>query len=290
VIATSRIPLSDNVFMSFRRALRATGLPWKRSKRGRPPDHSSKKFAWALFVRAFYGWSYRVTEAVMSIPRSCLHWAFMRAPMAWIKRLTTLTVVFLRQKKQAVCGIMDSTGVGVSAPGFKRKGLRRPYWKMHALVEYCPGFVWFVDSKGTPGYKADITIGRKLLAENDLDAEWLFADKGYDDKKFYKQAYKKGLTPIMQQRSFAASRKGVRGKVWRDYNNALRKRYRGMVETPFGGFANRYASRIGERKTKTRRISIQFRALAHNIRTLAKTMKKAVLTYLLDTLGKAKDK
>ena len=84
----------------------------------------------------------------------------------------------------------------------------------------------------------------------------------------------------MQQRKNAASRRGIRGRVWRSYDDRKRRKYQGTIEAAFGGFANRYASRISEKKTSTRRRACELWAAAHNIRTMA----KGLLNYLWDTL------
>ena len=122
-------------------------------------------------------------------------------------------------------------------------------------------------TRATRGNVHDVVIGRRLL-EKSPPSE-LYADKAYDDKKFYKIAFKHDYAPCMQQRKNAASTRGIRGRVWHLYKDRKRKKYRGRVEAPFGGFANRYASRINEQLTSTRRRTCELWTLAHNIRTLA---------------------
>jgi len=263
------LPLEAKVEKAFRRVLATLGGPWRPARRGRPPLRTSKDYALALFVRAFYGWSYREAQAVLRVPRSCLNWAFKRLRVAWVRALIARTAQRLRKQFAVTCGILDSTGVSLSSSGAKRL-FYRPYWKLHALVEYAPWAhrVWFAAAKPTRGNVADVVVGKQLL--DGAPPSTLYADRGYDAESLYRIAYACGWRINMQQRKCAARRTGIRGRVWRSYDEVKRKKYRGRVEAAFGGFANRYASRIKERLACTRRRACLMWAVAHNIRTLAK--------------------
>ena len=274
------LPVPKQVEKVFRRVLAAVGEPWRLAKTGRPPKRRPREYALALFVRSFWGWTFREAECVLRVPKSCLHWAAKRLKTAWVLALVERTAENLRKAFKVKCVILDSTGVSVRSAGYKRRAKRRQFWKLHGITEYAPWAhrTWFASVRATTGRVHDVKIGRKLLEKappNDL-----YADKAYDDKKFYKLAFKQGFKPCMQQRKNTASRTGIRGKVWRSYNDRKRKKYRGRVEAPFGGFANRYASRINEKLTSTRRRACTFWAAAHNTRTLAKN----VFNYLWDRL------
>ena len=139
------MPLTASAEKAFRRVLAAVGEPWRLARTGRPPTHSPKDYALALFVRSFYGWSYRTAAAVLKIPKTCLHWAFKRLKNAWVEALVEKTANALRSLYAVKCAIVDSTGVSLRNAGFKRRFQRRPYLKLHAITEYAPWAhrVWF---------------------------------------------------------------------------------------------------------------------------------------------------
>ena len=248
----------------------------RKEAKKKPEGH----YALALFVRSFYGFSYRTAAAILKIPKSCLQWAFCKLQSAWVSALVERAAENLRSAYKVKCAILDSTGIVLRAFGYKRRFQRRPYWKLHAIAEHAPWAhkIWFAAAKATRGFVHDVVIGRQLL-EKAPPAE-LYGDRAYDDKKLFKLALQLGFDPIMQQRRNAASRRGIRGVIWMNYDDAKRRKYRGRIEAMFGGFANRYGSRISERKTGTRRRACLMWAVAHNVRTLA----KSVLNYLWDRL------
>jgi len=274
------LPLEPQVEKAFRRMLAAIGEPWRLAKTGRPPKRRPREYALALFCRAFWGWPFREAACILKIPKTCLHWASKRLQSAWVQALIEKSARRLRSLFAVKCAILDSTGASLRSFGFKRRFQRRPHWKLHALAEYAPWAhrIWFAAAKATRGYVHDVVVGRTLL-EKAPPAE-LYGDRAYDDKKLYKLALKLGFAPIMQQRKNAASSRGIRGVIWRNYDDAKRRKYRGRIEAMFGGFANRYGSRISEQKIGTRRRACLLWAAAHNVRTLAKSF----LNQLWDTL------
>ncbi len=280
MLAAFGMPLPVNVEKAFGRVLAAVGEPWRLAKRGRPSKRRPKEYALALFCRAFWGWSFRELECVLRIPKMCSHWASKRLSAAWVLALVYKTADCLRRQYAVKAGILDSTGVSLQPSGCKRKGFYKPYWKLHALAEYAPRAhkVWFAAALATRGNVADITIAPRLMEK--APPSTLYGDKGYDAQSLYRLAYRLGWSVCMQQRSTAARRTGVRGKVWRSYDDRKRKRFRGRIEAAFGGFANRYNSRVFEKRVGTRRHACLMWAAAHNIRTLAKSM----LSYLWDRL------
>ncbi len=216
-------------------------------------------------------------------PKTCLHWASKRLQSAWVQALIEKSARHLRSLFTVKCAILDSTGASLRSFGFKRRFQRKPYWKLHALAEYAPWAhrIWFAAAKATRGYIHDVVVGRQLLEK--APPSELYADRAYDDKKLYKRALQLGFEPCMQQRKNAASRRGIRGVIWRNYDDAKRRKYRGRIEAMFGGFANRYGSRISEQRIGTRRRACLLRAAAHNVRTLAKSF----LNQLWDALFRA---
>ena len=264
------LPLEPQIEKTFRRLLAAIGEPWKPAKTGRPPKRRPREYALALFCRAFWKWSFREAECILKIPKTCLQWASRRLQSAWVSALIERTAERLRSACKVKCAILDSTGVSVRGFGFKRRFQRRPYWKLHAIAEYAPRAhkIWFAAAKATRGFVHDVVAGRQLL-EKAPPAD-LYGDMAYDDKKLFRLALRLGFRPCMQQRKNSASRRGIRGVIWRNYDDAKRRKYRGRIEAMFGGFANRYCSAISEKKTSTRRRACLLWAVAHNVRTMAK--------------------
>ncbi len=281
VYAVFDLPLEAKVEKAFRRVLAAVGEPWRLAKRGRPPLRRPHEYAKALFCKAFWGWPLREAACIIRIPKSTLHWASKRLSAAWVLALVYKTADCLRRQYAVKAGILDSTGVSLQPRGCKRAGVWRPYYKLHALAEYAPRAhkVWFAAALATRGNVADITVAPRLMEK--APPSTLYGDKGYDAQSLYRLAYRLGWSVCMQQRRTAARLTGVRGKVWRSYDDRKRKRFRGRIEAMFGGFANRYNSRVFEKRVGTRRHACLLWAAAHNIRTMAKSL----LSYLLDALG-----
>ena len=264
-------PFEKAVEKAFGRLLAVIGPPWTQAKRGRPPKYRPEDYAWALFARGFYGWSYRTTSAVLKIPRSCLNWAFQKLKTGWIENLIFITAERLRKQFNPDCAIADSTGVSLRAFGFKRAGENRPYLKLHALEEYSrkAHAIWFALAKVTAGHVHDVKIGYSFLTA-DMPPTLLLADKGYDAHRFYRLAYKHRWRVCMRQRKTCEWNRGLRGRVLKEYDDETYKKFRGRVESPFGAFAKRYHSTIEEQKRGTRERACLLWAAAHNVRTLAR--------------------
>lgn len=273
-----KYPLDKKILKTFYRFVGRVGNPWTIAGFGRPPKRQPKEYGLTLFVKGFYGWSYRVASAVLGIPRSSLHWAFKRLKKEWLQSLLRFSSVWLRGSLKPVAGILDSTGISLTSFGFTRKTIHKNHWKLHCFVEYTPGFVWVAQAKPTPGNTADVVVGRELLANTSFPTT-LFGDKAYDDKKLFRMAYRKGWKVCMQQRRTSLSFKGLRGKVWRDYDDEARKHFRSRIETIFAGFANRYSSQIRERLTSTRTKILLLWCVSHNMRTINKIKTIITLTY-----------
>ena len=93
----------------------------------------------------------------------------------------------------------------------------------------------------------------------------------------------------MRQRKNCEWNRGLRGRVLREYDDSEYRALRGRVEAPFGGFARRYASRLHERLASTRKIACLLWAVAHNVRTIARTV-KSYWQELLDNLVVIRDR
>ena len=273
-------PLEKGVVKAFRRFLGQVGDPWRLAGFGRPPKRRPSEYAFALFVKVARDLSYRTAECLLGIPRSSLHWAFKRLPLAWLRQLLVCSAALLRKLVKPKCGILDSTGVSLTGFGCTRRSEWKDFWKLHVLAEYAPqaSAVWVACAKPTSKHAADVVVGRKLLAESPPPTT-LFGDKAYDDRKLFALAYRQGWRVCMQQRKTSLSLVGLRGRVWRDYDNDLRKRYRGMVETIFAAFSKRHSSRINERLSTTRAKTLLFWCINHNTRTTNKIKTTTLLIY-----------
>jgi len=276
-------PVSKQVEKAFRRVLAAVGEPWRLAKRGRKPKRSPKDYSLALFARSFYGFSYRTASAILGIPKSCLHWAFQRLQQPWVQALVTNTCSRLERELQSDSQVLGSTGVSLSANGFKRKALCDSFLKLHALTAYSRKHraIWFVKAKVTTKHVHDVKPGMQFVQTTPL-ASTLLGDKAYDSSGLYRLAFKRGLHVCMRQRKNCEWNRGLRGRVYKQYDDWFYKSERGRVEAAFGGFANRYGSRVLEKKFATQTLACLLWAVAHNIRTIA----KALVNHLLDSLSK----
>ena len=280
-------PLPVPALKAFRRVLAAVGEPWRLARRGRPPKRKPRAYALALFVKAYWGWALREAECVLRIPKSSLHWASKRLRDAWVRALVARTAARLRREHAAACSILDSTGVSWSPLGCKRRFERRPYGQLHAMVEYAPKAhaVWFSDAIATASPRGDAPMGERLLAsEHAPPPTVLLADKGYDSFSLYRLAFRRGWRVCMRQRKNCEWNRGLRGRVLREYDDDEYRALRGRVEAPFGGFARRYASRLHERLASTRKTACLLWVVAHNVRTIARTI-RSYWQDLLDSLA-----
>lgn len=273
MVVVLKLPVSKQVEKAFLKVLKRVGLPWEASKRGRKPKNSPLDYALVLFARAYHGFSYRTSELILGIPKSTIFWAFQKLTAQWVEALIAASSKCLAQFLNPDAQIIDSTGISLSANGFKRKLEYDAYVKLHVLVAYCRKrkAVWFVKTKVTSKRVHDIKPGMEFLLETPLSAI-LLADKGYDAKELYRLAFKRGLAVCMRQRKNCESRKGPRGKVYKTYDDEFYRATRGRVESVFGGFANRYGSRVREKSFRTQSIQCTLWAAAHNFRTLEKVL------------------
>jgi len=67
--------------------------------------------------------TYRAAEELLGIPKTCLHWAFQRLEQAWVRALIKRTSWRLERELESDSQALDSTGVSLSANGFKRKAV-----------------------------------------------------------------------------------------------------------------------------------------------------------------------
>ena len=285
-------PLPVPALKAFRRVLAAVGEPWRLARRGRPPKRKPRAYALALFVKAYWGWALREAECVLRIPKSSLHWASKRLRDAWVRALVARTAARLRREHAAACSILDSTGVSWSPLGCKRRFERRPYGQLHAMVEYAPKAhaVWFSDAIATASPRGDAPMGERLLAsEHALRLRCCWRTKVTTRFRCTASLFGVGGACACASARTASGtaacewNRGLRGRVLREYDDDEYRALRGRVEAPFGGFARRYASRLHERLASTRKTACLLWVVAHNVRTIARTI-RSYWQDLLDSL------
>ena len=258
--------------------IKRIGLPIQQYSAGRPLKRSLEVYTLAIVTKIRRDETYRSAEETSKIPKSTLHRILSKLSQAWIELVIEITSSKLALQVQVDSQVLDSTGVSLSANGFKRKLEYDSYLKLHALTVYYAKnhCIWFTQAKVTTCYVHDIKPAYEFIPMTKFNA-CLLADKAYDSIKLYRLAFRQGLAVCMRQRKNCESRKGPRGEVYKQYDNDFYRNHRGRVESPFGTFAISYASRVREKLLSNQEKVILLRVAIYNLKTTVKIL--ITLTY-----------
>ncbi len=85
---------------------------------------------------------------------------------------------------------------------------------------------------------ADCEGARIMLNENTIRNVTLHTDMGYDYERVYIACFKNKIKPNIRPQDYIAPQYEKRERGKKDYDDKARRKYRGLIETVFGGFTN----------------------------------------------------
>jgi len=96
----------------------------------------------------------------------------------------------------------------------------------------------------------------------------LLADSAYGSEANAELLRRRGFLPVLRPHGQARRGIGTRMRMKEFWRNRRLYRRRGTAEALFGGLANRYGSRTGSKRVRTKVVSLMLMLVAHNLRTL----------------------
>ena len=155
----------------------------------------------------------------------------------------------------------------------------------HLLIVYFPsvGILSISNFFVSPGWSHENPIYRKHLLPGShiRKGRNVHGDKGFFGKENILASEKNGLNP-----NFVPKENTKHGltlkRITKEYNNELRKKFRGLVEGVFGGMETETYNKLRYRLDKTRKTYIALRALSHEIRTYLRALEQKIIFYFLN--------
>jgi hypothetical protein len=236
----------------------------------------------------YFDYSYRDIEGTIpalifkSIDHSTVGWAMQRIPAEYVSKALKLLHVEIHKLLRKGVFIADSTGIETDryeeATIMLEETKRREFRKLHIIADYFHkhGIVSVACAGESSGNAHDSPVFRQIFDPEICRDGLLLGDSAYDAVENFKMAYDNNLRPVVKPRDcpHSARTKGIRirRRALRDFDEAVYKQFRGIVEGIFGGLETRYGNRTRCRLEHTRRVSILLMALAHNIRAYARAI------------------
>lgn len=265
------------------------GDPWKKSKRGRRPKFTSKMHAAICIFMKYFDLTYRDIEGSsellikLQIDHSTVGWAMKRIPVNYVKKAIRNLNFRISELCSEGAFIVDSTGIktdrDVEGRFILEKREKKEFLKLHILVKYFPneGLLSVANAHVTKSNRHDSPIFRnKLLTEEVAEKDTvIFGDKAYYAFATFEKIYDLGMKPVIPPKNWKSksmTKRTLRRRALFDYNNDLRKKFRGMIEGVFGGLETEYGNRTRCRTHHARNVSILLLALSHNLKTYQKAL------------------
>ena len=142
---------------------------------------------------------------------------------------------------------------------------RREHDKLIILVEYYPENMLISISNADALIHSDPLSSAMMLENLDTRSDYFFGDAGFDSEVLYTVCFRKGIKPVVKQRSYERRRGRLRKRAMECFDPDLYRRYRGVIERVFGGLENKRLLFTRYRKESTRAKHIIAMALVHNI-------------------------
>ena len=254
--------------------------PWKRSRRGRPPEKSAHEYAAICIVMVCFDLTYREVEAFAPgfagkpIDHSMVGWALRRMGLNYLRLVLGLTRKRLRGELEFEFYFVDATGISTPRKIVRIREMRRvrehEVYKLHALAGYSSrtSALVVVSARVT---RANASAGaefQRLVHGIRGNGEPLLGDSAFDTLRNYECAERRGFIPLFRPRKgwFRGLRRREILKRF-DRNRKLYRR-RGIGEALFAGLENRYGARTRCRRRKTKHAWVLLALIAHNLRTL----------------------
>ena len=277
---SSRIEDPCRVFRAAERLVGRVPPPWESPRRGRRPKFSPRRHAAVCLLRQYFGLTLREVEGLApgllgtSMDHSTVGWAFKRLRPGYLSLLLALLHRELSRRVEVDFYVADSTGI--STPRLVRQ--KRAFvvvrvhetLKLHALIGYSApaGALLVASARVTRSNVHDGTQLPHLIRGMRGGGRPLLADSAYGSEANAELLRRRGFLPVLRPHGQARRGIGTRMRMKEFWRNRRLYRRRGIAEALFGGLANRYGSRTGSRRVRTKVVSIMLMLVAHNLRTL----------------------
>lgn len=275
------------------------GVPFEHPIRGRPPNLSYEEITKMCIFMAYF--DMKIDEMVGLLPlltrkilnRSNVDRWFIRFDDEYARKATKLLDKRIQSMFRGGSYIADATKYTTDryAEEFYRgeTQLELLCMGLHIIVTYflSVGIVSITNFKVTHGDAHESPVCQEELKEIKLKKNRRFyGDKAYDVEEIHEQIFEAGALSNICEKEIAE--KGFyRHKARKIYNDKLRKKIRGIVETPFGGMETETGNKIRFRLDRTRKTYLSLRALTHQIRTYFRAVAHkatALFTYFRNNL------
>jgi hypothetical protein len=259
------------------------GVPFKRSRRGRPPKFGDLAvYAKMAVMLAVFDYDLRELEGELTsvldgstLDHTNISRWFGKLDEEWVvsmvQALHQRIVVHFRRGAY----ITDSTGITtdryieVISGGKPKRDLLTI--KLHVLIAYfsTAGVLSIAAMAATYGDQHDAPPLARFLADPNVPLRAgyrLHGDRAYPSNENLRLAYERRLIPNLRFRE--GHKHGlILARAREDYDDELRKRIRGLVEGLFGGIATTQGTRTRFRKDHHRKLHALLLGLAHEIKT-----------------------
>ncbi|RLF55033.1 MAG: hypothetical protein DRN13_01335 [Thermoplasmata archaeon] len=277
---------------------RKLGEPFsKRGKRGRSLKISPYDYLVSFILYTYLDLSLRDNEFLSiaifgkHVDHSTFGKAYDRIPYSYLRRL----LVLIRNEienliKERPVLIADSTGIRIDRRYGKamigcKTTKRREHDKLIILVEYYPENMLISISNADALIRSDPLSSAMMLENLDTRSDYFFGDAGFDSEVLYMVCFKKGIKPVVKQRSYGRKRGRLRKRAMECFDPDLYRRYRGVIEGVFGGLENRRLLFTRYRKESMRSKHIIAMALIHNINTYMAIICLFILIFSTNSRG-----
>jgi hypothetical protein len=276
-------------------------LPFKPSKRGRPPKLPLWMYPCLAILYVYFDDPFRGTEQLLTLltgktldHSNIIRW-FGKLNPDYIDKL--VYNVHAEVIKQSDKGDYIADSSGVTCDRYRETVSRGQTirelidWKLHIFVQYLfvLGLVSIVSVWPTHGDGGDSPAYRDhlLKPERVKKNRKCHADKAYFGKENIEKTKEAKLIPNFVPKEIRYTDSMLK-KAVKEYDNEARKKNRGLVETPFGGLETEMHMKIRCRKAHHRDIATSLLALKHNIKTLLRAKALNLRCYFAPTSSKQK--
>lgn len=253
-----------NKFSIFKQMLEIAyevGEPYEQPKRGRKHKLSSCEEGVIVLFYMYYSCTQRElandSEFLSGnlIEHSTVPHYIDRIPLNWLLEVSKLLDEKVDQYDNNSVGLADSTeystGTYKAAKRVLKEIKKKETIKTHIIMKYRPnsGLVTIKTNKTTKSNAGDSPAAKEMLqvlSEGEILA--FFGDAQYDVEEIFKICYEQLKTIPMVCKHEGREKGRYRKKARKDYDNKLRKQFRGMVELIFGATTVKYHNIIRVKK------------------------------------------
>lgn len=267
-------------------------IQFKFSKRGRKPNLTRKEIIGMAIMYVYFELDFREVEQLLKLlidkqldHSNCVRW-FGKLTQEYVNNLVFSVHKAILEIDNAGDYIADSTKLTCDRyHKIIRRGveiLELETWKIHILVMYLLnlGLVSIVSIFSSEGEAHDSPPLRNihLRKKRVILGRKLHADKAFFGKTNLKKCFDVGLIPNIVPYERDYSDAYLKRYIRNIYDDKSRKKYRGLVEAPFGGMETESDMKVRCRLPRHRDIYSSLLALKHQLRTFMRAMVNIIIS------------